>query len=146
MVGAELAPYLESATLSVDPTTYALLKLKPGTRPEPALLKDALMWFHADNDPTLVVPLETARAWKDPPAGLLERDDGWRRVTLDVEVPLNIPGFIRVFANALAQAGISILPISGYRYDHLLIHQVNLERAVATLDQARTQLTKTPQG
>lgn len=136
MAGPGIEDYIRRTELDVDPETYSILRLSDDARLEARHTGRALAWFRAKGDHTLVVPLEELRTWKEVP-GLIERDDGWRRITLGVDVPLNQSGFLQPFADALAHERISILPLSGYRRDHLLVHSVNLERALAALERVK---------
>jgi hypothetical protein len=136
MVPPVVEEYIRKAHVQVDPETYALLRLSDDASVDPQLAARSLAWLRAPGDQTLVVPLKDVRGTATLP-GQLDRDDGWRRITLGVEVPLDQPGFLRYFADELAKEKISLLPLAGYRYDHLLVHEVNLERAVDAIERVR---------
>jgi hypothetical protein len=60
-------------------------------------------------------------------------EQGFRLITLDVELELSLVGFMAHISAALAQAGISILPISAYNRDHLFIPSDSFSLAMDTL-------------
>lgn len=57
-----------------------------------------------------------------------------RSITLDLQLDLDVCGFLAPAAVRLAAAGISIVPQCGYLKDHLLVHESNLERTVEVLE------------
>lgn len=124
-----LGDYFRRVKFVLDPVTYSILRFEDRAQPH---FVDALSHFRADGDQTVVVPLETARKMSAP-AGLKGRDDGWRRITIQVQVPLTTAGFFRKFADALAEARISILIVSGYLFEHVMVHEVNVDRALALM-------------
>lgn len=121
--------FVRKAKFVVDPQPYTILHLKDEVRPD---VSDALVWLHAANDHTLVVPAAAADRFER--AGhVLGRDDGWKLVTIEVDVPLTVFGFFKLFADALAEDQVPVTPFAGYRFDHVLVHETNLDRALAAL-------------
>jgi uncharacterized protein len=82
---------------------------------------------------------------------LLLEDDDWQRirhivldariersfrlVTLDVELPWNVVGYLARVTEILAAAGIPVGALSSFSRDHLLIKQDDLGRALRVLSQ-----------
>lgn len=130
--------FIRKAKFVVDPQTYAILHLKDEVRPD---VSDALVWLHAAKDHTLVVPQAAAERFEKAKQ-VLGRDDGWRLVTIEVEVPLTISSFFAPFADALGEDEIPIVPFAGYRFDHVLVHHTNLDRAVAALKRVQSAVKK----
>lgn len=60
-------------------------------------------------------------------------EDDWRIITFDMLLPMDLVGFIAKISNAIAEEGISILYISAYSTDHLLIQEKDLQKTVAKL-------------
>ena len=58
----------------------------------------------------------------------------FRAITLDVNVDLDVCGYLAPAAARLAEAGISIVPQCAYLKDHLLLHEKHLEGAVRVLE------------
>lgn len=61
----------------------------------------------------------------------VERD--WRRLSFDLELPFDLVGFLAAVSSALAEAEVSILAISTYSTDHILVKSEDVPNAVRTL-------------
>lgn len=126
------AHHIRLARFVVEPGDYCLLHLPDGVRPD---VGDAVVWLAAPRDNTLVVPALAAD--RLAATTVLGRSDGWRMLTIEVEVPLDVPGFFVHFAKALGEAGVPIVPVAGYRCDHVLVQAKHVDRAVAALESVR---------
>jgi hypothetical protein len=60
-------------------------------------------------------------------------ETGFRLVTLDIELPWNIVGFLARVTEILAAAGVSVGALSAFSRDHLLIKQEQLATALRVL-------------
>jgi hypothetical protein len=58
----------------------------------------------------------------------------YRAITLDIDVELDVTGYLAPAAVLLGEAGISIVPVCAFLKDHLLIREPDLERALAVLE------------
>ena len=58
---------------------------------------------------------------------------GFRLLTFDVELDFNVVGFLAEISRILAEAGISIIALSSFSRDHILIKQENLAKALKVL-------------
>lgn len=58
----------------------------------------------------------------------------YRVLTLDLDVDVNVSGYLAPAADRLARASIPILPQCGYRKDHILVRERDAKRAVAILE------------
>lgn len=130
--------YIKKAKFVVDPGEYSILHLKDDVKPD---VSDALVWLHATKDHTLVVPSQAADRY-EATKQVVGRDDGWRLVTIDVDVPLTVFGFFRQFADALAEDEVPIVPFAGYRFDHVLVHRTNVDRALASFKRVQSKVKK----
>lgn len=130
--------YIKKAKFVVDPGEYSILHLADDLKPD---LSDALVWLHASKDHTLVVPAQAADRYESTKK-VVGRDDGWRLVTIDVDVPLTVHGFFKQFADALAEDEVPIVPFAGYRFDHVLVHKTNLDRTLAALKRVQSKVKK----
>jgi uncharacterized protein len=128
--------FVRKAKFVVDPQTYTILHLRDDVRPD---LSDALVWLHASKDHTLVVPAAAAPRFEKHVIG---RDDGWKLITVEIDVPLTVFGFFKLFADALAEDEVPVVPFAGYRFDHMLVHETNLDRAMASLKRVQASLKK----
>jgi uncharacterized protein len=68
----------------------------------------------------------------------LER--GLRLLTLDIELPLTVVGYLALVTGILEAAGISVLALSSFSRDHLLIRQDDLPRALLALGEHVAEL------
>lgn len=70
-------------------------------------------------------------------SGLAGRADAvagpYRVITFETSLALDLVGYLAPAAERLARAGISMVPQCGYRTDHLLVREQDLERAVGVL-------------
>lgn len=64
-----------------------------------------------------------------------EQQGPCRAITLDVNVDLDISGYLAPAAARLAEAGISIVPQCAYLKDHILVHEKHLDKAVRLLEE-----------
>ena len=67
-------------------------------------------------------------------------ESGFRMVTLNVELDWNVVGFMARVAGILADANISIGPLSAFSRDHLLIKQADLPQALRALGEHVAEL------
>jgi hypothetical protein len=58
----------------------------------------------------------------------------FRVITFDLDLDLEVCGYLAPAAVALASAGVPIVPQCAYRTDHLLVASEKLDAAVAALD------------
>jgi len=126
-------------TLHVWPEQYLLVSLTLDLLPEAAsLARDVSGKFLGlvleRDEVSLTIDKEM---WVASPlrARALAESGPFRTITLDVNVELDVVGYLAPAAMALAGAGVSIIPQCAYLKDHLLVHEKNLERAVETLNE-----------
>ncbi len=60
-------------------------------------------------------------------------EKAFRLLTFDIELDFNIVGFIAEISRILSKAGISIIALSSFSRDHILIKQENLAKALKVL-------------
>ena len=60
-------------------------------------------------------------------------EKGFRLLSFDVELEFDVVGFMAQIAKILAEAEISILPISSFSRDHILLRQNDLAKALKAL-------------
>jgi len=54
---------------------------------------------------------------------------GYRLITLDLPLDLSQVGVLAAVSSVLAEAGVSLIAVSAYQHDHLLVRQDDFERA-----------------
>ena len=67
-------------------------------------------------------------------------EGGFRLVTLDIELPWNVVGFLARVTGLLAAAGVSVGALSAFSRDHLLIKQDDLGKALRVLGEHVAEL------
>ena len=67
------------------------------------------------------------------PSIVIEAEDGWRVLTFDAVLPFNLVGFLARISSALAEENISILAISSFSTDHILVKAEILDKALKKL-------------
>jgi hypothetical protein len=58
---------------------------------------------------------------------------GYRLLTFDIELDLEVVGFMAEVSRILAEAGVPIMALSAFTRDHLLIKQEDLAKALKAL-------------
>src|SRR5689334_10999559 len=76
---------------------------------------EALMVYKEVEGVTLLVREEVAKTMSK------EYKDKWARITLTIHSDLNAIGFLAAILPKLAEAGISVNPVSAYFHDHLFV-------------------------
>jgi hypothetical protein len=82
---------------------------------------------------SLVLP---ERVFEASPLRAAARADAgpYRAITLDIDVELDVTGYLAPAAVLLAEAGISIVPVCAFLKDHLLVREPDLARALGVLE------------
>lgn len=130
---------LKKARIKVSPETYNVISLK----------HDEWLRFldNSEHSPRMSVPFmifmdkwEVTLVLDDVDFGTIRygiRDarveKGFRLLSFDVELEFDVVGFIAQIAKILAEADISILPISSFSRDHVLIRQDDLAKSLKAL-------------
>jgi hypothetical protein len=91
---------------------------------------------------TLIVAQES---WQQMASNFSEAQVQLRRrmIRFDTVLDFSVVGFIAEISRALAEADISILSLSTYRTDAVLVHEANYERALRAVRQALVTLHHT---
>jgi len=82
---------------------------------------------------SLTVP-ETAWAGSPLQRRAVAQAGPYRAITFDLDIALEVCGYLAPAAQRLAEAGIPIVPQCGYRKDHLLVLESQLATAVDVLE------------
>lgn len=114
--------------LRLLPDRLAVCRLPP-TAPWPALPPSG---FVSATRTTAELSVVCAEGW--PIEGAV-RGEGWRCLRLEGPFELTASGILAPLAQALAAAGVSVLPIATYDTDYLLVREAQL---AAALEAART--------
>ncbi len=134
-----IADLLKKTSVVVSPETYAVisvshdawLKLLEDPKHSPRMTTPFVI-FKDKWEVTLVLDEVDFDNIKSAIQGAqIERN--FRLLTFDVELEFDVVGFMAKIAGIFAEAGISILPISSFSRDHVLIGQLDLARGLKAL-------------
>jgi hypothetical protein len=146
MTSRETEELLRQARVEVSPATFVLVGLRHGEwqrlLENPELSPRAESIFMLLRDPfevTLLLEEEDWRAMRHA-ARDAKVEGGFRLVTLDVELPWNVVGFLARVTEILAAAGIAVGALSAFSRDHLLIKQDDLGKALRVLGEHVAEL------
>ena len=67
------------------------------------------------------------------PANVIQRDDGWKAFRIQGVLDFSLIGILAKIAAALADNGISILAVSTYNTDYVLMKRENYQKALDVL-------------
>lgn len=135
----EVTELLKKTRVEVAPETFTIvslrkedwLKLLENAELSPRMTAP-FMIFKDKWEVTLLLDetdLETMRV------GLREAktEKGFRMLSFDIELDFSVVGFLAFVSEKLAAAGISIIALSAFSRDHLLIKQVDLAKSLKIL-------------
>lgn len=142
-----LQTLLSTLTLILHEPTYVFLTIpssSPSQQPPnnstpsstlnlPVPLSDILLLFHEPEGITLVI------TQSDADSRNLAYEYPCRMITCNVHSSLEAVGFMAVLATRLAEAGMSVNPVSGFFHDHLFVPVEKAEEAVRVLERVRDE-------
>ncbi len=131
-------------TLYTDETPYALIHLPaPAITAAAGVLAEIGMAFSAlvvDKDEvTLVLPQDT---WEPFAARLPDYRvvDDFRLITFDSPLDMALVGFMALISQVLAKAGVSLIALSAFERDHILVPAAQFQLAWNTLHTTQARL------
>lgn len=127
--------YFRNGTIYVWKETFAVVKAK---RPLP----DSFAVIHdrkETNEITAVIDQTKLEAHKED---IIEFDADWKIITFDMILPLDMVGWLAEVTDEFAEEGISILVLSSYSTDHVLVQSYDLEKAVKKLKSLGSRVTE----
>jgi len=134
---AELKEFFARTKLVVLPEDYYMVRLPVDAKPlpgewyRPATTRFAT-FIRDSQEITLVIP---RRKWLRMHSLFesYELSKPMKVITFDVKLPLTLCGYIAAVGTVLADARISILPMSSFNRDHIVLAKEDLPRAVKVL-------------
>lgn len=116
-----------------------MIRLPVDTKPisgewyRPATTRYAV-FVREPKDITLIVPrrkwLRMQHMFKKP-----QVSEPMKVIIFDIELGINVYGFIAAISQVLAEAKISLMPVSSFHRDHILVRKKDLPRSVRLLRQ-----------
>jgi hypothetical protein len=74
-------------------------------------------------------------SWNESPLAAFARTSGpLRAITLDIDIDLDVCGYLAPAATLLGEAGVSIVPQCAFSKDHILVREEDVETAIGVLD------------
>lgn len=133
----ELRKYFARTKLSVLPEDYFMVHLPVDAKPIPGeWYRPATTRFGAFiREPKEITLIVSRRKWLCM-RSLFEKHEvsaPLKVITFDVVLPMNLTGFVAALTARLAEADVSVLPVSSFHRDHILVHKRDLPRAVRIL-------------
>lgn len=120
----------------VWPESYVLASLSRAHLGDAAALVATAAGFAAlvvERDEVSVTVCETS--WTRSHLTRSARAEGpYRVITLDIDIDLDVCGYLAPAAGLLAEAGVAIVPQCGFLKDHILIREEDLVPAVRVLE------------
>lgn len=139
MRDADISELLRRARVEVAPAVFVLVGLRHDEwkrlleNPELSPRQGSLFMLLRDPfEVTLLLEEEDWRAMRHA-ARDAKVEGGFRLVTLDIELPWSVVGFLARVTGLLAEAGVSAGALSAFSRDHLLIRQEDLGKALRVL-------------
>jgi hypothetical protein len=136
---ADVRKLLAKTKLVVLPEDYFLIRLPVDVKPipgewyRPATTRFAV-FIREPKEITLVVP---RRKWlrMQNIFDEFEVSGPMKVITFDIKLSLAVYGYIAAISRVLADAKISVLPMSSFNRDHILVSKKDLPRSVRLLRQ-----------
>jgi hypothetical protein len=120
----------------VWPETYVLASLSRVHLGDAAALVATAAGFAAlvvERDEVSVTVAESC--WAESGLARAGRPEGpFRALTLDVDIELDVCGYLAPAATLLAEAGVAVVPQCGFLKDHILVREKDLESTVRVLE------------
>lgn len=119
--------------LFTDAQNYVIVRLPLTQVPEAAMLikqlHSPLVCLTWDKDElSLILPVQTWESWR-PGFEIIGESPEYRLITFDLPLDLGLVGYLALMAGAVAEAGVSIYPVSAFSRDHFFVPAEDFERA-----------------
>lgn len=130
---------LKKARLSVSPETFSVISLKQSDwfklleNPELSPRMSAPFMIFMDRWEVTLILDEIDLGKIRPALGQTPIEGGFRLLSFDVELGFEVIGFLARIAEIFSVAGISILSLSSFSRDHILVKQTDLAAALQAL-------------
>ncbi len=144
---ANLRKLFGRTKLVVLPEDYLMIRLPADTKPIPGewyrpVTTRFAVFVREPKDITLIVP---RRKWlrMQTMFSKSQVSEPMKVIIFDIELGINVYGFIAAISQVLADGKISIMPVSSFHRDHILVRKKDLPRTVRLLRQFLQGFRKT---
>ncbi len=134
---ANLRKLFRRTKLVVLPEDYLMIRLPVDAKPIPGewyrpLTTRYAVFVREPKDITLIIP---RRKWLRMQTMFSQSQvsEPMKVVIFDIELGINVYGFIAAISRVLADDQISIMPVSSFHRDHILVRKTDLPRTVRSL-------------
>jgi len=124
--------FLSEGTVRVREDSFAVIK---ATEPDPEA-------FATVSDGTETTVIAADGEYNED--HVIELEKGWRLLTFEMVLPFELVGFLAEVATILAEEGISIMAVSAFSTDHILVKSDDLEAAIAQLSELGCDIQRGP--
>lgn len=90
---------------------------------------------------SLVIPAEAVEDFAPRLRDHTVSQKSYRLITFDAELDMELVGFMALVSTALAEAGVSVLPLAAYMRDHILISSDQFKIAIAALEKLKSSIS-----
>jgi hypothetical protein len=134
---------LAQADLYTDGIDYAIIRLPPKAITVAAGIvaeigEPFLALIVGKDEVTLIIPAGAVDDFSKRLLDFAQSHKIYRLITFTIELDFDLIGFMALVSHALAEAGISILPVAAYSRDHILIPADQIDIAIQTLQQLKS--------
>lgn len=120
---------MKRLVVDLTPGEYTIARLPKSAEP-PRIETTGLVSITTTEDGVSVVCPTTAAPPSEDPR------DGWRLLTVRGPLEFDLTGVMAALAGELAAAGVTLLAVSTYDTDHVLVQSTDLPRALKALREA----------
>ncbi|MFQ3646699.1 MAG: ACT domain-containing protein [Anaerolineae bacterium] len=136
---------LAQAAFSLHPDEFLLIRLPPAAVVAAAAvvaeLADPFMALIVDSrELTVILERESFDEYAHRLPSAEVADTSFRLLTLEQPLNSDLVGLMAIMARVLADAGISLLALSAYAYDHLFVPAQQAEAALSALEEFQASL------
>lgn len=137
------AAVLAQADLYTDGVDYSITRLPPKAITVAAgivaEIGEAFLGLIVDKDEvTLVIPTEALDDFGKRLPDFALSPKNYRLITFTIELDFDLVGFMALVSSALADTGISILPLAAFSRDHILVPADQVDIALQTLERLKS--------
>ena len=110
----DLTEIFQSSTFTISHDSYSIIQAT-------VMYHDAFANVKVANDDITIVAKEKDATYHIPSKEIMNIDNGWRIITINAKLPMDLVGFLASISQAFAESEIAIFVISSFDTDHILV-------------------------